>query len=355
MLRKCHGHGLTKGAIIQIFYHGLDEPTQRILNKIAEGIFLYKSPNQAFQFLDDKVLFKLNWSTKSKNKHHQKSIAFPNGSNSNYDNSRLMEKLETLTIKIEFQFISLKEELQDMRNKYNEHKYGNSSKKRVTDDTPMCECHEANYIQSEGYQNRYFYDPYSHQSLHDSNDSEKSLTDLNNDLKNDLEDFKRCVRSMRTIHSNLYERDNQSKIYLEKTITKFLDSQRVANMYVKKNVNDMIIKMKQNKNNFQTKIKNMERKLDEWSKSQNVSSEQTDRADPPPPQAQTEQVNAVFTMSGKSDDSPKIHKDPPPPMIVNNKTEKDQPSITSKRAIMWSKQRNIHSVSTYQKYHTFKL
>ncbi|GKB16624.1 reverse transcriptase domain-containing protein, partial [Tanacetum coccineum] len=28
MLRKCHGHGLTKGAIIQIFYHGLDEPTQ---------------------------------------------------------------------------------------------------------------------------------------------------------------------------------------------------------------------------------------------------------------------------------------------------------------------------------------
>ncbi|GJY99256.1 reverse transcriptase domain-containing protein [Tanacetum coccineum] len=26
MLRKCHGHGLTKEAIIQIFYHGLDNP-----------------------------------------------------------------------------------------------------------------------------------------------------------------------------------------------------------------------------------------------------------------------------------------------------------------------------------------
>nr|GEU37231.1 reverse transcriptase domain-containing protein [Tanacetum cinerariifolium] len=34
-LRKCHGHGLTKGAIIQIFYHGLDEPTQRILDVTA--------------------------------------------------------------------------------------------------------------------------------------------------------------------------------------------------------------------------------------------------------------------------------------------------------------------------------
>ncbi|GJY99678.1 reverse transcriptase domain-containing protein [Tanacetum coccineum] len=58
MLRKCHGHGLTKGTIIQIFYHGLDESTQGILDGNAGGIFLYKSPNQAFQFLEDKVLFK---------------------------------------------------------------------------------------------------------------------------------------------------------------------------------------------------------------------------------------------------------------------------------------------------------
>ncbi|GKC78334.1 reverse transcriptase domain-containing protein, partial [Tanacetum coccineum] len=73
LLRKCHGYGLTKGAIIQIFYHGLDKPTQEILDITAGGIFLYKSPNQAFQFLDDKVLFKLDWSTKSQNEHHRKS------------------------------------------------------------------------------------------------------------------------------------------------------------------------------------------------------------------------------------------------------------------------------------------
>ncbi|GKB95128.1 reverse transcriptase domain-containing protein [Tanacetum coccineum] len=65
MLRKCHGRGLTKGAIIQIFYHGLDEPTQRILGITAEGIFLYKSLNQAFQFLEDKVLFEHDWPIKS--------------------------------------------------------------------------------------------------------------------------------------------------------------------------------------------------------------------------------------------------------------------------------------------------
>ncbi|GKC61700.1 reverse transcriptase domain-containing protein, partial [Tanacetum coccineum] len=248
MLRKCHGHGLTKEAIIQIFNHGLDESTQAILDAM------------------------------------------------------------------DFQIISLNEELQDIRNKYNELKEGNTSKNHLYDDTPMCERHEANYIQSE--------------------------------------DFKRRIRSMRTVHWKLYDSDDskttgvlpnkkskpinqepQSKTDFEKFMTKFLDGQRVTNMFFKNNVNDMILKMKQNEKNFQTKIKNMERKTDEWEKSQNVFSKQTDRTNPPPPppQAQTEHVNAIFTGSGKSDDSSKIQKDPPPSIIVNNKIKKDKPIKTSKR------------------------
>ncbi|GJX24467.1 hypothetical protein Tco_0228912 [Tanacetum coccineum] len=114
MLRKCHGHGLTKGAIIQIFYHDLDESTQAILDVTARGIFLYKSLNQAFQFLDDKVLFELDWSNKLQMKPTQKFVVFANGSNSNNDNSRLMEKLEALTVKMDSQFQSLKEEMHEM-------------------------------------------------------------------------------------------------------------------------------------------------------------------------------------------------------------------------------------------------
>ncbi|GJT83177.1 hypothetical protein Tco_1057519 [Tanacetum coccineum] len=75
----------------------------------------------------------------------------------------------------------------------------------------------------------------------------------------------------------------------------------------------------------------MEIKIDEWSKSQNVFSKQTDRTDPPPPQAHTKQVNAVFTGSGKSDYSPKIQKDTPPPIIVNNKSEEERPIKTTKK------------------------
>ncbi|GJZ43647.1 hypothetical protein Tco_0590902 [Tanacetum coccineum] len=201
------------------------------------------------------------------------------------------------------QIISLKEELQDMLKKYNELREENASKNHLSDDTPMCERHEANYIQSEGYQNQNSYDSYSRQSDYDPNDSEKSLTELNNDVRNDLKDFKRCVRSMRTVHWKLYDSDDrkttgvlpnkksktvnqepQSKTDFEKSITKFLDGQRVTNM-----------------------------------------------TDPPPPQAHTEQVNAVFTGSGRSDDSSKTQKDPPPPIIVDNKIEEYKPIKTSKR------------------------
>nr|GEW73009.1 reverse transcriptase domain-containing protein [Tanacetum cinerariifolium] len=64
LLCSCHGHGLGRGTIIQIFYHGLDEPTQAILD--AEGIFLYKTPNEAHQLLEDRVLLKLDWSKRTK-------------------------------------------------------------------------------------------------------------------------------------------------------------------------------------------------------------------------------------------------------------------------------------------------
>ncbi|GJV14251.1 hypothetical protein Tco_1359574 [Tanacetum coccineum] len=60
LLRNCHGHDLTKGNIIKIFYHDLNEITQEALNVAAGGIFLYKTPNQAYQLLEEKVLLILD-------------------------------------------------------------------------------------------------------------------------------------------------------------------------------------------------------------------------------------------------------------------------------------------------------
>ncbi|GJR10055.1 hypothetical protein Tco_0792707 [Tanacetum coccineum] len=76
MLCTCYGHGLTKGTIVHIFYHGLDGPTQGILD--TGGIFLYNTLNEAFKFLQDK-------------------------------------KLEDLTTKIDLEFLIIRKELKEMQ------------------------------------------------------------------------------------------------------------------------------------------------------------------------------------------------------------------------------------------------
>ncbi|GJS69215.1 reverse transcriptase domain-containing protein [Tanacetum coccineum] len=81
LLCSCHGHGLGRGTIIQIFYHGLDEATQAIL--AARGIFLCRTPNEAHQLLKDRVLLKLDWYKDIKAKPLRKTVAFAE----NRDNS----------------------------------------------------------------------------------------------------------------------------------------------------------------------------------------------------------------------------------------------------------------------------
>ncbi|GJR12786.1 hypothetical protein Tco_0795438 [Tanacetum coccineum] len=89
----------------------------------------------------------------------------------------------------------------------------------MNDDTPMCERHETNYIQSEGYRNQNSQDSFSHQSLHDPNDSEKSLTELNNDTVHwklyDIGDRK-TTGVLRNKESKTVNQEPQLKTDLEK-------------------------------------------------------------------------------------------------------------------------------------------
>nr|GEX61138.1 reverse transcriptase domain-containing protein [Tanacetum cinerariifolium] len=140
MLRTCYGHCLTKGTIIKIFYHGLDDLIQGILD--ARGIFLYKTPNEAFKFLKDKVFLKLDFSSDSQNNPKPKTIVFASGNNINSDRAILMEKLEALVIKINSEFLKIKKELKQMRDG---HRDNHASQIYMRDDTSMYDPMEANY------------------------------------------------------------------------------------------------------------------------------------------------------------------------------------------------------------------
>nr|GEX95072.1 hypothetical protein [Tanacetum cinerariifolium] len=126
MLRNFYGHGLTKGTIIQIFYHGLDDPTQGILD--AKGIFLHNTPNEAFKILEEK----------SSHKPEPETVVSTGGSNIDVGH----EKID-----------------REIRNDEGKH----TSDYYLKDDTPMCEPHEVNYVQGyhEGYHDRNSKPPYS--------------------------------------------------------------------------------------------------------------------------------------------------------------------------------------------------
>ncbi|GJY23423.1 reverse transcriptase domain-containing protein, partial [Tanacetum coccineum] len=108
MLRNCHGHNLSKGNIIKNFYHGLNEITQEVLNAAASGIFLYKTPNQAYQLLEDKVLLKLDWAKNQKTKSSlKKTVAFADKGSSNSDTNKIMARMGAMTLKMDAQYKEL--------------------------------------------------------------------------------------------------------------------------------------------------------------------------------------------------------------------------------------------------------
>nr|GEU69461.1 putative reverse transcriptase domain-containing protein [Tanacetum cinerariifolium] len=105
MLQNCHGHNLSKGNIIKIFYHGLSKITQEFLNAVVGGIFLYKTPNQAYQLLEDKVLLKLDWAKNQKTKSSlKKTVAFADEGSSNSDTDKIMARMDAMTLKIDAQY-----------------------------------------------------------------------------------------------------------------------------------------------------------------------------------------------------------------------------------------------------------
>ncbi|GJV70785.1 hypothetical protein Tco_1490780 [Tanacetum coccineum] len=105
MLKNDHGHNLTKGNIIKIFYHDLNGTTQEALNVATGGIFLYKTPNQAYQLLEDKVLLKLDWAKNQKIKSSlKKTIAFVDEGSNSFDTEKIMARMDAMAKKMDAQY-----------------------------------------------------------------------------------------------------------------------------------------------------------------------------------------------------------------------------------------------------------
>ncbi|GJX49005.1 reverse transcriptase domain-containing protein [Tanacetum coccineum] len=96
MLRNCHGHNLSKGNIIKIFYHGLNEITQEVLNAAVGG-------------------------------------------NINFDTYKIMARMDAITIKMDAQYKELQSHVKQPTPDLND------------DDIPMSREEEAKFMQTFSY------------------------------------------------------------------------------------------------------------------------------------------------------------------------------------------------------------
>ncbi|GJX48674.1 reverse transcriptase domain-containing protein [Tanacetum coccineum] len=146
----------SKGNIIKIFYHGLTKITQEVLNAAAGGIFLYKTPNQAYQLLEDKVLLKLDWAKNQKTKSSlKKTVAFADEGNSNSDTNKIMARMDSMTIKMDAQYKELQSRAKQPTPNLND------------DDIPMSCEEEVKFMQT--FRKTHFYNDYhDRDSNHDN-------------------------------------------------------------------------------------------------------------------------------------------------------------------------------------------
>ncbi|GKE28201.1 hypothetical protein Tco_1443585 [Tanacetum coccineum] len=223
MIRNCHDHNLSKGNIIKIFY------PQEVLNAATGGIFLYKTPNQAYQLLEDNVLLKLDWAKNQKTKSSlKKTVAFSDEGSSNSDTDKIMARMHALTIKMDAQYKELQSRAKQPTSNLDD------------DDMPMSREEEAEFMQT--FRKTHFYNDYRDRDLNRDNWRSSERNDYNRDN---------------------YKSNTDDKPYdLQKLFNDFMKAQQSTNAFVKEAFMDLKTQLKTVAKNHQASIQNLENKFD---------------------------------------------------------------------------------------------
>nr|GEX43988.1 reverse transcriptase domain-containing protein [Tanacetum cinerariifolium] len=142
---------LTPGFAITILETANEFAIKEVLNAATGGIFLYKTPNKAYQLLEDNVLLKLDWAKNQKTKSSlKKTVAFAAEANSNSDTDKIMARMDAMTMKMDAH--------------YKDFQSRSKQPNLVDDGIPMSHEEEAKLMQT--FHRTHFYNDYRG---HDSN------------------------------------------------------------------------------------------------------------------------------------------------------------------------------------------
>ncbi|GJZ79537.1 reverse transcriptase domain-containing protein [Tanacetum coccineum] len=255
-----------------------------VINFLVGGIFLYKTPNQAYQLLKDKVLLKLNWDKNQKTKTSlKKTVTFADEGSSNTDTDKIMARMDAMTMKMDAQYKELQSRAKQSTPDLNE------------DDIPMSREEEAKFMQT--FRKTRFYNDYRDRDSNRDNWRSNGRNDYNRDN---------------------YRSNTDDKPYdLQKQFNDFMRSHQSTNAFVKETFMDLKTQLKTVAKNHQASIQNLKTKFDRLADKQSGrpfgSLPSNTQPNPrgnyskayQPPQARNKHVNAIFTRSGKSYNPPK--------------------------------------------------
>ncbi|GJS82997.1 hypothetical protein Tco_0749538 [Tanacetum coccineum] len=101
-LKKTQENESLSNALLKLRMKESTEPVH------AGVIFLYKTPNQAYQLLEDKVLLKFDWAKNQKTKTSpKKTIAFADEGSSNTYTDKIMARMDAMTLRMDAQYKEL--------------------------------------------------------------------------------------------------------------------------------------------------------------------------------------------------------------------------------------------------------
>ncbi|GJY96409.1 reverse transcriptase domain-containing protein [Tanacetum coccineum] len=145
---------------------GLNELTQEVLNAAVGGIFLYKTLNQAYQLLEDKVLLKLDWAKNQKTKPSpKKTVAFAAEGNNNSNTDKIMARMDVMTMKMDAQYKDFQSRLKQPN--------------LDDDDIPISREEEAKFMQT--FRRTRFYNNYRDRDSNRDNWCSSGRNDYNED------------------------------------------------------------------------------------------------------------------------------------------------------------------------------
>ncbi|GJZ34316.1 hypothetical protein Tco_0580133 [Tanacetum coccineum] len=182
------------------------EITQEVLNAAVGGIFLYKTPNQAYQLLEAKVILKLDWAKNQKTKTSlKKTIDFVDEGSSNTDTDKIMARMDAMTMKMDAQYKELQSHAKQPTSDLDD------------DDIPMSREEEAKFIQT--FRKTRFYNDYIDRDSNRDNWHSSGQNDYNRDN---------------------YRSNTDDKPYnLQKQFNNFMKSQQSTNAFVKETFMDL--------------------------------------------------------------------------------------------------------------------